>query len=89
VTTDSTCLLVLKHHNFILEALEAVPTSLVSTAVAHCATLSAPEEPVPATSLVLHPSFLDPSFRWVPKTAKNKLSLWARNAAIIQLATSI
>lgn len=89
VTTDDTCLVVLKHHNFILEALRADPTALVATALAHCATLSAPDEPAPATTLVLHPSFLDPSFQWVPKAAKREVFLWARNAVIVQLAASV
>jgi len=89
VNTDHTCLVVLEHHNFILEALRADPTALVSTALAHCATLSAPDEPVPATTLVLHPSFLDPSFQWVPKAARREVSTWARNAVIVQLAASV
>ena len=52
--TDDTCREMLEHHVGILAALSADPTALVFAAVAHCATLSVPEEvpPMARTAIV-------------------------------------
>jgi hypothetical protein len=41
------------------------------------------------TALPLEPYQLDPAFFWVPRNKRKALVVWARNAFVVQLATTI
>jgi len=62
---------------------------LVAAALAHCATLSASEERLPATALSLRKYQLDPAFQWAPPAARAAVVAWARDSLIVLLAGSI
>jgi hypothetical protein len=54
--------------------------------MAHCATLSASEEPLPATALSLRACHFDPCFLWAPSDARAAVVTWALHVFIVQLA---
>ena len=84
--TDDTCREMLEHHVGILAALSADPTALVFAAVAHCATLSVPEEVEPRMPLTLRAYQLAPSLDWVPPMARTAIFKWAGYALVAQAA---
>jgi len=57
--------------------------------MAHCATLSASEEPLPATALSLRACHFDPCFLWAPSDARAAVVTWALHVFIAQLAATI
>jgi len=86
LATDDTCRDILEFHAAILAIITEDPTTLVAAALAHCATLSASEEPVPATALSLHAHHFDPAFLWAPPAARAAVVAWALHVFIVQLA---
>ena len=62
LTIDDSCRELLKHHIGIYATVSADPGTLVSTVLAHCATLSNPEESAPLLKLPLREFHLEPSF---------------------------
>lgn len=89
VTAESPCFAFVDHHSAILAILTEVPKHLVSSVLAHCATLSSCEEFVPAPVLFLSSSHFDSSFLWAPSEAREMVFKWARDAFIAQLAANI
>jgi len=88
LAAKSPCRAILEHHASVFATLTADPAALVSTAFVHCAALSTSEEPAPAMSLSLSAYQLEPSFRWPQPAARAKVVAWARDAFILQLASS-
>jgi len=87
---DGTCRDLLKHHAGILDTLKATPKALVSAAIAHCASLSAPPIETDAEpALPLHAYHFDPFFLWAPSAARASVVAWARDAFVIELAGTI
>jgi hypothetical protein len=84
LATDKTCRDILQHHKAIYVSITEDPTKLVAAALAHCATLSASKEPLPATALSLRACYFDPCFLWAPPAARSALFAWARDARIAQ-----
>ena len=89
MATEYTCREVLTHHAAVLAAITEDPTTLVTAAVAHCATLSASEKRLPATALSLRAHQLDPAFLWAPPAARSAVVACARDSFIAQLAATI
>ena len=87
LAAKSPCRALLKHHTSVLAILAADPSALVSAAIAHCATLSTPEEPIPATRVSLSTAHLEPSFTWAPPASRTAVVGWARGIFIVQLAS--
>ena len=87
-TCNGPCHVLLRRHNDILRRLEKNPASLISAAVAHCATLSASKDFVPAPELSLGEPQSDPSLFWAPPQACNLVFKWAQDAYVAQLAAN-
>jgi len=85
-THDNACSDLLEHHAGIVTNITAMPGCLVSSALAHCATLSASKESVPAPVLFLQAYHFDPSFLWAPEEARKLVFKWAKDAFTAQLA---
>lgn len=85
LATDDACRDILMHYAGTYATLVENPSFLVSSALAHCANLSAS---VPTTEPSLRARQLDPSFRWAPPTARSAVIAWARAAFMIQLAAT-
>ena len=85
-TKDTACWAILKHHATVLAILQTFPDVLVSTAVAHCASLTSSDDSIPATALSLSPYQLDGSFLWAPPKQRAALFAWAKNAFKAQVA---
>ena len=88
LATDDTCREMLEHHAAILATIDDDPATLVSSIQTLCANLSASDEPLPAMALYLRAFQLDPSFHWAPLAARAAVFTWARDAFIVQLATT-
>ena len=84
---DNPCFDFIQHHNAVSAILAEVPGHLVLSALAHCASLSASEESVPAPVLFLRAYHLDSSFLWAPSEARKMVFTWARDVFIIQMTT--
>jgi len=84
----SACRNLLEHHAAVLETLAKKTGELVSAAFAHCANLSASNEPVPEAALSPHEYQLNPSFFWASPDARAAVFTWAYAAYITQLATT-
>ena len=89
LATDDICREILEHHAAILATITKDPTTLVAAALAHCATLSASEERLPATALSLRAYQLDPAYLWAPPAARSAVVAWARDVFIAQHVGSI
>jgi hypothetical protein len=87
--TDDTCRDILKHHGAIDASIRKDPTTLIAAALAHCATLSASEEPLPATALSLSAHYFDPGFLWATPAARSAVVAWAQDVLIVQHVGSI
>lgn len=55
--------------------------------IAHCATLSASKESVPASTLSLRAHQLEPSLLWAPPAAYSEVFAWACNVFIAHQVT--
>jgi len=88
IEQSSTIYEVLEHHSAILTSLNADPGLLVSSAVAHCATLSNSEASVPPHVLSLRAYQLDAFALWAPPDARVVLFMWARDTFIAQRAAT-
>jgi len=89
LAADDTCREILEHHRAVDASITENPTTLVAAALAHCASLSASEERLPATALSLRAHQLDPAFLWAPPAARSAVVFWARDLFIVQLVGSI
>ena len=88
LATDDTCRDILENHVTVLATITEDPTTLVAAALAHCATLSASEERLPATALCLRAHQLDPAFLWAPPAARAAVVAWALHVFVAQLAST-
>jgi hypothetical protein len=86
LATENTCRKILENHAAVYSSILVDPTTLVTSAYAHCATLAAAEQLVPSSTLFLRAHHLDPSFLWAPPAARSAVVAWARNACIAQYA---
>jgi len=77
---------ILENHAAVYATITEEPTTLVAAALAHCATLSASKEPLPATALSLGAHYFDPAFLWAPSAARAVVVTWAQDVFIAQLA---
>ena len=89
LATDDTCRDILENHVTVLATITEDPATLVAAALAHCATLSASVERLPATALALRAHQLDSAFLWAPPAARSAVVVWARDVFIAQLAATI
>jgi len=88
VATDDDCRRILEQHASILVDVANDPGTLISAAIAHCATLSKSDLPRPATALSLWDYHLDSFFHWVPSSASHILSMKARDVYTAQVAAN-
>jgi hypothetical protein len=89
LATDETSRNIVEHHAAVYISVLNDPSALVFSALGHCASLSASEVPLPATSLSLRAYHFDPFFLWAPFAARVAVFTWARNVFIAQLAATI
>jgi len=85
VESHGACREILEHHAAAHASITEDPTTLVASALAHCATLSATEEPFPATAISLRAYHFDPHFLWVTPAARIAVVNWAQYVFITQL----
>ena len=82
---DDTCCGILEYHAAVLATINEDPPTLVAAALAHCATLAASEEPLPAAALFLRGYHFKPAFLWAPPAARAAVVSWALHVFIAQL----
>jgi hypothetical protein len=83
---DDACREILEHHAAVHSSITDDSTTLVASAFALCATLSASKKPLPPTALSLRSHQLDPLLLWAPPAARAAVVAWARNAFIVHFA---
>ena len=87
--TDDACRDLLEHHAAVLEFLDADPAALPAAAFMHCANFKETlEAPTLKTTLSLLSYHFEPSFLWAHADARRAVVAWARNAFVVQQATT-
>ena len=86
LANNDICCKILEYHASIYASITENSRTLVAAALAHCATLSASEETLPATELTLREYHSGPAFLWAPPAARSAVVAWAQGVFIVQLA---